>query len=84
AQSWLNDAVANAIRGRVMAFFYVAYVAGLGVGYATLALVDIRTADAPLIGIAFTALSILPVGMTRLAQPPAPQAASVALRRAWR
>lgn len=84
AQSWLNDAVANAIRGRVMAVFYVAYVAGLGVGYATLAAVDIQTAAAPLIGIAFTALSILPVGMTRLAQPPAPHAASVALGRAWR
>ncbi|QPC90322.1 MFS transporter [Mesorhizobium sp. INR15] len=84
AQSWLNDAVANAIRGRVMAFFYVAYVAGLGVGYATLVLIDISTAEGPLIGIAFTALSILPVGLTRLAQPPAPQAASVALRRAWR
>ncbi|MGX9143128.1 MFS transporter [Mesorhizobium sp. 128a] len=84
AQSWLNDAVANAIRGRVMAVFYVAYVAGLGVGYALLAAVDIATAEAPLIGIAFTALSILPVGMTRLAQPPPPQAASVALGRAWR
>ncbi|WP_292326867.1 MFS transporter, partial [Mesorhizobium sp.] len=84
AQSWLNDAVANAIRGRVMAVFYVAYVAGLGVGYATLAAIDIRTSAAPLIGIAFTALSILPVGMTRLAQPPPPQAASVALGRAWR
>ncbi|TIM86192.1 MFS transporter [Mesorhizobium sp.] len=68
AQSWLNDVVANAIRGRVMAFFYVAYVAGLGVGYSTLALIDIRAADAPLIGIAFTALSILPVGLTRLAR----------------
>lgn len=84
AQSWLNDAVANAIRGRVMAVFYVAYVAGLGVGYALLAAVDIATAEAPLIGIAFTALSILPVGMTRLAQPPPPQAATVALGRAWR
>ena len=84
AQSWLNDAVPNAIRGRVMAVFYVAYVAGLGVGYATLASIDIRTAAAPLIGITFTALSILPVGMTRLAQPPPPQAASVALGRAWR
>src|SRR6185295_9820100 len=52
AQSWLNDAVANAIRGRVMAVFYVAYVAGLGVGYATLAAIDIQTAAAPLIGIA--------------------------------
>ncbi|TIV46844.1 MAG: MFS transporter, partial [Mesorhizobium sp.] len=84
AQSWLNDALPNAIRGRVMAVFYVAYIGGLGVGYATLAAVDIHTAAVPLIGIAFTALSILPVGMTRLAQPPAPQAASVALGQAWR
>ena len=38
-------------------------------------------AEAPLVGIAFTALSILPVGMTRLRQPPAPDGASVALRR---
>ncbi|MDX8508123.1 MFS transporter [Mesorhizobium captivum] len=84
AQSWLNDALPNAIRGRVMAVFYVAYIGGLGVGYATLAAVDIHTAAVPLIGIAFTALSILPVGMTRLAQPPAPQAASVALGQAWK
>ncbi|TGQ43970.1 MULTISPECIES: MFS transporter [unclassified Mesorhizobium] len=84
AQSWLNDAVANTVRGRVMAVFYVAYVAGLGVGYAALAAIDIGAADAPLIGIAFTALSILPVGLTRLAQPPPPQAASVALGLAWR
>ncbi|MDX8503334.1 MFS transporter [Mesorhizobium sp. VK4C] len=84
AQSWLNDALPNAIRGRVMAVFYVAYIGGLGVGYATLAAVDIHTAAVPLIGIAFTALSILPVGMTRLAQPPAPQAASVALAQAWK
>ncbi len=84
AQSWLNDVVANAYRGRVMAIFYVAYVAGLGVGYYLLAFVDLATAEAPLIGIAFTALSILPVGLTRLRQPPVPQAASVALARAWR
>ena len=84
AQSWLNDAVGNAIRGRVMAVFYVAYIAGLGAGYYLLAFVDIASAEAPLIGIAFTALSILPVGLTRLRQPPAPQAASLALRHAWR
>lgn len=84
AQSWLNDVVGNTIRGRVMAIFYVAYIAGLGIGYYTLALVDIASAEASLIGIAFTALSILPVGLTRLRQPPPPQAASVALRRAWR
>ena len=32
AQSWLNDAVGNAIRGRVMAAFYVCYIVGLGLG----------------------------------------------------
>jgi MFS family permease len=84
AQSWLNDAVANAIRGRVMAVFYVSYTMGIGVGYYMLALVSLEGAQAALIGIAFTAVSILPVGLTRLAQPPAPRAASVALRQAWR
>jgi MFS family permease len=83
AQSWLNDAVANAIRGRVMAVFNVAYIAGLGAGYYLLAFVDLKSAEAPLVGIAFTALSILPVGMTRLRQPPPPQGAALALRRAW-
>ncbi|AWC21823.1 putative MFS-type transporter YcaD [Aminobacter sp. MSH1] len=84
AQSWLNDAVGNNIRGRVMAIFYVAYVVGLGVGSFLLRFVDISGADAALLGIAFNAISILPVGLTRLRQPPAPQAASVALARAWR
>jgi MFS family permease len=84
AQSWLNDVAPNAVRGRVMAAFSVSYIAGLGVGYSLLALVDIHEAQAPLIGIAFTALSILPVGLTRLAQPAPPLAASIALRQAWR
>ena len=72
------------IRGRVMAVFYVSYVVGLGVGSFLLGFLDIARPQAPLVGIVFTALSILPVGMTRLRQPPAPEAASVALRRAWR
>src|SRR5262249_49753482 len=84
AQSWLNDAVGNAIRGRVMAIFYVAYVVGLGTGAFLLGFADIETPDAPILGIIFTARSILPVGLTNLAQPPAPQGASVAWRKAWR
>lgn len=84
AQSWLNDAVGNDIRGRVMAIFYVAYVVGLGVGSFLLRFVDISTAQAPLLCVAFAAISILPVGLTRLRQPPPPLAASVALARAWR
>jgi MFS family permease len=84
AQSWLNDVVANSIRGRVMAIFYVSYIVGLGVGSYLLSFVDIATPEAPLVGIAFTALSILPVGLTRLRPPPPPESASVALGRAWR
>ena len=83
SQSWLNDAVGNAIRGRVMAVFYVSYVVGMGLGSFMMGWLDIGTAQAPFVGIVFTALSMLPVGLTRLAQPPAPKAASVALRRAW-
>lgn len=83
AQSWLNDAVGNSIRGRVMAVFYVSYIVGMGIGSALMGALDIGSAQAPLIGIVFTALSMLPIGMTKLAQPPAPEAASVAMRRAW-
>ena len=83
AQSWLNDAVANSIRGRVMAIFYVSYIVGLGVGSWLMGRIDIMAAAAPLIGIVFTALSILPVGMTRLRPPPPPEGASVAFARAW-
>jgi len=84
AQSWLNDAVPNAIRGRVMAIFYVAYIVGLGCGSLLLGQMDISGNAAPLLGLVFTALAMLPVGLTRLRQPPVPRAASIALARAWR
>ncbi|QPC85903.1 MFS transporter [Mesorhizobium sp. NBSH29] len=83
AQSWLNDAIDNSVRGRVIAIFNVSYIGGLGVGYYTLSLIDMGGTQAALIGIAFTALSILPVGMTRLRQPPVPKSATVAIRKAW-
>ena len=83
AQSWLNDAVANHVRGRIMALFYVSYIVGLGVGSWVMGLLDITAAAAPLVGIAFTAVSMLPVGMTILRPPPPPESASVAFARAW-
>jgi MFS family permease len=83
AQSWLNDAVANRVRGRVMAIFYVTYIVGLGVGSWVMGLLDIGAAAPALVGIAFTAVSILPIGLTRLPPPPPPEAASVAFARAW-
>lgn len=84
SQSWLNDAVDNRIRGRVMSVFYVSYVVGMGAGYALLRLVDLDTAEAPLVGIVFTALSMLPAGMTRLKPPLPPATAAIELGRAWR
>lgn len=84
AQSWLNDAVANAIRGRVMAIFYICYIVGLGLGSLTLSFVAIDTTAAPIIAIVFAALSIIPVGLTSLRPPPPPpEVASIALSAAW-
>jgi MFS family permease len=84
AQSWLNDAVGNAIRGRVMAAFYICYVVGLGLGSLALAFIDIDTPAAPIVAVAFAALSIIPVGLTSLRPPPPPESASLAIGRAWR
>ncbi|MGI6856514.1 MFS transporter [Mesorhizobium sp. 1B3] len=83
AQSWLNDAVANAIRGRVMAIFYICYIVGLGLGSLALSFIEIDTTAAPIIAIVFAALSIIPVGLTSLRPPPPPEVASIALSAAW-
>lgn len=84
AQSWLNDVVENDIRGRVTAIFYVTYVVGVGCGSFGLRFIDVGTMSAPTLGIVFGALSIIPVGMTRLRPPPPPETASIALGLAWR
>lgn len=84
AQSWLNDVVENGIRGRVTAIFYMSYVVGVGCGSYLITFVDIGGGSAPLAAIAFAALSIIPVGLTRLRTPPPPPVATIALRRAWR
>lgn len=84
AQSWLNDVVSNAIRGRVIAAFYVTYITGFGLGSLLMGVLDLTGPAAPLIGVAFAALSILPVGLTRLPQPPPPQTTAVNIAHAWR
>ncbi|MEX0405855.1 MFS transporter [Aquibium sp. LZ166] len=83
AQSWLNDVVENDIRGRVTATFYMSYIVGLGIGSYLLAFIDAMTNAAPVLAVAFAAVSIIPVGLTRLRTPPPPPIASIALRRAW-
>ncbi len=84
SQSWLNDAVGNAIRGRVMAAFYICYVVGLGLGSMILGFVPIATPAAPLLAVLFAILSILPIATARPRQPAPPEAASIAFAKAWR
>lgn len=82
-QSWLNDIAANNVRGRVMAAFYVSYVVGLGIGSFLMGFLDLSGAQAPLLGMAFAALSVVPVTLTRLRPSLPPAVATVAFARAW-
>jgi MFS family permease len=84
AQSWLNHAASNEWRGRAMSFFYMAFVLGLGGGAWLFGQVPSGNNLAPLIVVFVTALSILPIGLTRLPNPPAPASVSVDIRKAWR
>ncbi len=84
SQSWLNDAVANNVRGRVMAVFYTLYIMGLGTGSLLLRPIAIESHAGPVIAVLIAAVSLLPVGLTRLpAPPPPPPSAGISIRRAW-
>jgi MFS family permease len=84
AQSWLNHAASNEWRGRAMSFFYMAYVLGLGCGAWIFGQIPTDGNLAPLAVIFFTALAILPIGLTRLPNPPAPANVNVNIAMAWR
>lgn len=88
AQSWLNHAASNEWRGRAMSFFYMAFVLALGGGAWLFGQVPADSNLAPLIVVFVTALSILPIGLTRLPNPPAPASVSVSVsvnvKMAWK
>lgn len=84
AQSWLNDASDNQWRGRVIAIFYTTYVVAIGGGAYLLAFIDLHGPSGPLMSILFTALAILPVGLTRLSSPPPPEEVSIKVASVWR
>lgn len=84
SQSWINDAVDNAVRGRAMAVFYTLYIMGLGAGSLLLTAISIDGNGGPLAAILIAALSLLPVGLTRLPSPPPPVGGSVSFARAWK
>lgn len=84
AQSWLNHAASNEWRGRAMSFFYMAFILGLGAGAWLFGQIPAEGNLAPLVVVFVTALSILPIGLTRLPNPPAPASVSVNIPMAWR
>ncbi len=79
SQSWLNDACENQWRGRIIAIFYMTYILGIGSGSFLLRFISLEGPQGPLLGIFFTTLAILPVGLTRLRTPPPPEAVAVAI-----
>ncbi|MBR0557402.1 MFS transporter [Ciceribacter sp. L1K23] len=83
SQSWLNHAADNSWRGKAMSGFYMAYVFGIGFGAWLFGQIPASGNLAPLATIAFTALAILPIGLTRLPTPPAPARVSIDLKLAW-
>lgn len=84
AQSWLNHASENSWRGKAMSFFYMAYVIFLGFGAWLFGQIPAGGNIAPIATIFFTAVALLPIGLTRLANPPPPAKASPDIRKAWR
>ncbi|MDQ0132435.1 MFS family permease [Neorhizobium galegae] len=84
AQSWLNHAASNEWRGRAMSFFYMAFVLGLGAGAWLFGRIPADGNLAPLAVVFVTALAILPIGLTRLPNPPAPANVNVDIKMAWR
>ncbi|MGF9565336.1 MFS transporter [Neorhizobium sp. JUb45] len=84
AQSWLNHAASNEWRGRAMSFFYMCFILGLGFGAWLFGQVPAEGNLAPLIVVFVTALAIIPIGLTRLPNPPAPASVSVNVKMAWR
>ena len=84
SQSWLNDACANAWRGKVIAIFYMVYVVAIGTGGLILRYVPLDGATVPLLGIFFSTVALLPVCLTRLPTPPPPASIAIAVGAVWR
>lgn len=84
AQSWLNHASDNRWRGKAMSFFYMIYVLGLGLGAWAFGRMPADGNLPPLATIFFTTIALLPIGLTRLPNPPAPARVSVDFAMAWR
>jgi len=84
AQSWLHNASTDDTRGKVITTFYILYVVALGFGSFIAGQMDITGNTIPILATAFVSLAMIPVGLTRLPQPEAPEAIAVNIRRVWK
>jgi MFS family permease len=84
SQSWLNDVCENEWRGKVIAIFYMTYVLSIGFGSYILSFVELDGAGAPLLAIAFTAVAILPISLTKLRTPQPPESINIAIKSVWK
>jgi MFS family permease len=84
AQSWLNEVSETEYRGRVMSLFYLGYTVSLGLGALVMNRVAADTATPFLIHAGFYAASVIPIALTRLETPPAPERIAVRLREVYR
>ncbi|MEM7214075.1 MAG: MFS transporter [Pseudomonadota bacterium] len=84
AQSWLHDACTDDIRGRVITTFYVCYVISLGLGSYIIGWIDVSSYVPMALSVTFVTLAILPVGLTRLRQPEAPEEFNIQIRKLWK
>lgn len=84
AQSWLHDACTDENRGRVISIFYVSYVISLGLGSYVIGWLDVSSQTPMAISMGLVALAILPVGLTRLRQPEAPEEFNIQIRKLWK
>lgn len=84
AQSWLHDACSDENRGRIITLFYVAYVVSLGLGSFSIGYIDVEGTVPMALCIGLVTLAILPVGLTRLRQPEAPEEFNIQVRKLWK
>lgn len=84
AQSWLNEVTASERRGRVMSLFYLAYTVSLGLGALVMNRVAADTTTPFLVLAGLYAAAVIPVALTRLETPPAPDRIAVRLGEVYR
>jgi len=84
AQSWLHYASTDEIRGKVITTFYIGYVVALGFGSYIAGQMGVEGNTIPILATAIISVAMIPVGLTRLPQPEAPETIAVNIRRVWK